>query len=279
MTTSDWEDWLPREIADAEPTDVSIWYLGCNGFVLKAADGTTMLIDPYLGIGNPPHTTRMIPIPFNPEDIREADAILVTHEHIDHIHGPSQAPILANTGGTLYAPSDSIDVAREGAWTERWDVADDQLVAISEGETFEVGSFSITAGPSDDPDATEPVSYIIEHEGGTVFHGGDTKPMDEFETVGDEYEIDIAIVPFGTVGNLPGKEDWDVRERTRWYCDENEIIEIANALQADRLLPSHWDMWKGVGGDPTVLHHHAASWTYPRQLEVVQIGDRVELSR
>ncbi len=278
MSTSDWEDWLPRTIASENPRGVTLWYLGCNGFVLKAADGTTLLIDPYLGIGNPPHSTRMIPIPFNPEDIREADAILVTHEHTDHIDGSSQAPILANTGASLYAPGESIAVAREEEqWTDKWDVDDDQLVQIEEGEKFAVGSFDITVGPANDPDATEPVSYIINHEEGTIFHGGDTKPGEELSVLGRTHSIDLAIVAFGTVGNLPAKDDWDRRERTRWYCDENEVIAIANALEADRLLPSHWDMWKGVSGDPTVLHHHASSWSYPRQLEIVEIGDRVEL--
>jgi L-ascorbate 6-phosphate lactonase len=33
-------------------------------------------------------------------------------------------------------------------------------------------------------------------------------------------------------------------------------------------------MWRGVGDDPTVLHKHAASYEYPRALEVAKIGDR-----
>lgn len=278
MGTSDWGDWLPQAIENATPAGVSIWYLGCNGFVIKAADGTTLFIDPYLGIGNPPQTTRMIPIPFNPEDITEADAILATHEHTDHVHGPSQGPILENTGASFVAPDASVTLAREEeAWEEEWDLTPGQFTTVEPGETITIGAFDIEVGPAFDPDALEPVSYLITHEAGTIFHGGDTKPTEEFEEVGSATEIDLAIIPFGTVGNLPEGEDLDTRQRTRWYCDENEIIEIANALEADRLLPSHWDMWKGVGGDPTVLHHHAKSWPYPRQFEIVEIGDRLEL--
>jgi L-ascorbate 6-phosphate lactonase len=65
--------------------------------------------------------------------------------------------------------------------------------------------------------------------------------------------------------------------RTKWYSDENQVIEAANALEIDRLLPSHWDMWKGLTADPTTLHHHAASFEYPRELEIAEIGDRVDL--
>ncbi len=36
-------------------------------------------------------------------------------------------------------------------------------------------------------------------------------------------------------------------------------------------------MWKGLTADPTVLHHHAKSFAYPERLEIIEIGDRVEL--
>lgn len=277
MTTSDWGDWLPQAVDAADPEGLSIWYLGCNGFILKDAGGTTLLIDPYLGTGDPPRTIRMIPIPFDPDDVPDADAILVTHEHTDHLHGASQAPILANTGATLYAPHRSIQMAtQEESWHERWDVANEQLVGIGEADVLELDEFSVTVGPAHDPDADDPVSYILEHPAGTVFHAGDSKPTDAFAGVGEQFDIDLAIVAFGSVGNLLDRTH-ERRSRTRWYCDENEAVAIANALQADRLLPSHWDMWKGVGGDPTALHKHIGSWDHPRTLEIVEIGDRIDL--
>jgi len=277
MTASDWSDWLPRAIADADPDGVAVWYLGCNGFVLKGAAGTTLFVDPYVGLGDPPRTIRMIPVPFDPEDVAAADAVLATHEHTDHVHGPSQAPILANTGASLHAPADSLAVAREDEdWPATYDVDDDQFVEVATGDTFDVGEFTVHVEPAHDPDATQPVSYVVEHDAGTFFHGGDTKPSDAFERVGEAYDVDLGVLAFGTVGQIPDKETREPT-RTRWYNDENQVIEAANALQLDRLLPSHWDMWKGLTGDPTVLHEHANSFAHPRSLEVVEIGDRVDL--
>ncbi|MFC7007173.1 MBL fold metallo-hydrolase [Halalkalicoccus salilacus] len=276
MTHSDWGDWLVRDVENADPDGVAIWYLGCNGFVLKANDGTTLFIDPYLGTGDPPRTVRMIPIPFDPGTVEEATALLATHEHTDHVHGPSQAPILENTGATMYAPEDSLAVAREEeAWEESWDVTDDQFVDVHVGDAHEIGPFTVHVEPANDPDATQPVSYVIEHEAGTFFHGGDARPG-EFESIGEEYDIDLGVLAFGTVGMVPDSETGEP-ERTRWYNDENAIVEAANDLRLDRLLPSHWDMWRGLTADPTVLHHHAASFEHPRELEIVEIGDRVEL--
>ncbi|UWG49996.1 Zn-dependent hydrolase of the beta-lactamase fold [Halalkaliarchaeum sp. AArc-CO] len=277
MSESDWGTWLPDAIADAEPETVAVWYLGCNGFVFKGCAGTTVWIDPYVGLGDPPRTVRMIPVPFDPEDVEEADAVLATHEHTDHVHGPSQAPILATTGATYYAPDDSLAVARdEEFWTEHWGVEESQFAEVSEGDTVEIGEFEIDVVEVFDPDATHPVGYVIEHDAGTVFHGGDTKPSDDFSQLGQEYDIDLGILAFGSVGRIPDKE---TREpvRTKWYSDENEIVEAASDLQFDRLVPSHWDMWKGLTADPTVLHDHVRSFEYPRRLEVVEIGDRIDL--
>ena len=219
----------------------------------------------------------MVPVPFDPEDVQEADGVFATHEHTDHVHGPSQAPILAGTGADFYAPDDSLAVAREEEnWTDEWAVEDHQFTEVEEGDSIEVGGFTVHVEPAHDPDATHPVSYVFAPGGATVFHGGDTKPAEEFEQLGGEYDVDLGILAFGAVGNVPDRTTGEPM-RTKWYSDENQIIEAASDLQFDRLLPSHWDMWKGLTADPTVLHHHARSFEYPRTLELVEIGDRVEV--
>jgi len=273
---SDWGDWLPRAIDDARPDGVAIWYLGCNGFALKAADGTTVFIDPYLGTGDPGRTTRMIPVPFEPRDVRAADAVFATHEHSDHVDGPSQAPILAETGAEYVGPDDSVAVARDEDWAGEWDVADDQFRPVAEGDTLSVGSFTVHVEPANDPDATHPVSYVFEHEAGTFFHGGDARPGDAFEAVGADYDIDLGVLAFGAIGNIDDKETGEP-VRTRWYSTENEVVEAASDLRFDRLLPTHWDMWKGLTADPKVLHHHTRSYDHPRSLTIAEIGDRVDL--
>lgn len=272
---SDWDDWLLRAVEDADPDGLAIWYLGCNGFILKSADGTTVFIDPYLGIGDPPRTVRMVPVPFEPEAVQEVDAVFGTHEHTDHVHGPSQAPILAGTGADYYTTDSGHKVIREEAWTDNWSVTNGQLHEISEGDSLEIGDLTVHVEPANDPDAEHPISLVFEHASGTFFHGGDARPG-EFASVGEAYDIDLGVLAFGTVGMIP---DSDTREpqRTKWYNDENMIIEAANELQLETLLPSHWDMWKGMTTEPTVLHNHANSFAFPETLEIAEIGDRIDL--
>ncbi len=271
---SDWGDWLPRAIEDATPDGLAIWYLGCNGFVLKSAGGTTVFIDPYLGTGDPPRTVRMIPVPFDPTDIAAADAVFATHEHTDHVDGPSQGPILERTGAGFYAPDASLAVVREEGWRETWDIDPGQFERVSEGDAVRIGDLTVRVANAHDPDAEHPVSYVVQHQSGTFFHAGDAR-AGGFEAVGDTYDIDVGAVAFGSVGMI---RDSDTGEptRTKWYNDENMAVEAANELQVDRLIPTHWDMWKGLTADPTALHSHSNSFQYPKRLDVLEIGDRLD---
>ena len=273
---SDWDDALVREVESATPDGLAIWYLGCNGFVLKTSGDTTVFIDPYVGKGDPPRTLRMIPIPFDPTDVTDCDAIFGTHEHVDHVHGPSQAPILAGTDADYYTSDSGHDVIAEERWTEEWDVDAGQLHEIEEGDTVEVGDLTVHVEPANDPDAVHPVSLVFEHGDTTFFHGGDARPG-AFEAVGEAYDIDLGVLAFGTIGMIDDSETGEPT-RTQWYNDENMIIEAANHLQLDTLLPSHWDMWKGMTTEPTVLHNHADSFDFPKTLTIAKIGDRVDLS-
>ena len=271
---SDWGDWLLRDVESATPDGVALWYLGCNGFVLKADDGTTVFIDPYCGNGDPPRISRMIPVPFDPADVRECDAVFATHEHPDHVHGATQRPILAGTAATYYGPDDSLAVVSEESWTDTEGVSDEQFVELDAGDTVELGAFTVHVEPANDPDATHPVSYVFEHEAGTFFHGGDARPGDAFERVGDRYDIDLAALAFGSSGYLR-TEDGD--EFTTWYADESEVVAAAAQTDTDRLLPTHWDIWRNLTADPTALWPHVRSYDAPRTLDVVEIGDRLAL--
>jgi L-ascorbate 6-phosphate lactonase len=278
LGTSDWGDWLPREIADADPDGVDVWYLGCNGFVLKADCGATVVVDPYCGTGDPPRTVRMIPVPFDPgefADIVGPDAVLATHEHSDHVHGPTQGPLVAG-GAAYHAPDDSLAVVDDEGWTETHGAPEVAFHEVAEGDSFAVGSLTVHVEPAHDPDATHPVSYVVQHEAGTFFHGGDARPSEAFERVGHRYDIDLGVLAFGSSGRLPDRETGEPVYK-RWYSNPNEVAEAADQLGLDRLLPSHWDMWKGLTADPRSVRDHARSFAHPRSVEVVEIGDRIAL--
>jgi L-ascorbate 6-phosphate lactonase len=273
MVHSTWGDWfVSDEVESTPPEGLSVWYLGCNGFVVRSPE-TTLYVDPYFGDGDPPGLVRMIPVPMDPNDATLADGVLVTHEHLDHMHPPSYAPLVGDCGATVNAPSASFD---DPDYDGDLAVPDDARRIVEPGDTFDVGDLTVHVRGSHDPDAAEPVSYVVEHESGTFFHGGDSKPADAFKAIGREFDIDVGVLAFGSQGHV---ELEGGRENVAWYMNENEIVAAASDLRLDRLVPTHWDMWRGVCADPKALFELVASYEHPRRLEPVTIGDRVDVAR
>lgn len=285
MVHSTWGDtFLKEEIEAVEPEGMRIWYLGCNGFVVRTPE-TTLYLDPFFGDGYPPSLYRMIPVPLDPADVAECDGVLVTHEHLDHFHPESYGPILENTGCDIHAPASCFDDPQID-----WDdmrAPENQRNIIEVGDEFEIGDLTIHVRPGNDPDAVGEVTYVIEHESGVFFNAGDSRYTDDFQAISDEFDIDVGTLVFGSVNRVYFTEQWAkegvVDEpgtlEMQAYMDENDVIRSANALELDRLVPAHWAMWKGGMADPKVLHEHAESFAFPRSIEVAKVGDRFDADR
>jgi len=211
-----------------------------------------VLIDPYLGTGDlhvldRPETIRMTPVPFDPQDVSTLDALFVTHEHSEHRHEASQAPLLAGTDTPLYAPAESVSRCRdEDAWHEDRPIDADQFHTVTAGETVSVGAFEVTAAGARDPAAVNPVSYVVEHDAGTFFHAGDGRPCDVFETVGKRYDIDLGAVALGHHRSHPVPRG-DLPRTVTFYNDSDEVIEIATSSD---LTPSCRPLRPLAGGYP-----------------------------
>ncbi len=274
MIKSDWGTWLIDTIESSDPETLTAWYLGCNGIALKGTDGATVYIDPYLGLGDPPRTVRMLPVPFDPETPSMADAILVTHEHTDHLHGPTIGPMLESTGATLFAPQTCIDLTRDRGWTDTYDISDEQFVPIRPGYRTDIGELQLAVFDCHDPDADESVTYVLSDGKHTVVHCADGRPSDVLERIGGQYEVDIAFAAFGSRGMIPDKK---TREPTitTWYNDTNDIVTMGYQLRAAQLVPTHWDMWKGMTADPFSLIENRRSLPYPERITCIEIGDSV----
>jgi L-ascorbate 6-phosphate lactonase len=181
---------------------------------------------------------------------------------------------MAETGATFVGPADSVAVGSSD-WPERWDVTEDQFRTVEPGETFAVGDLEVSVYRANDPDADGPVAYAFEHDAGTFVHGGDARPGD-FARVANAHDVDVAALAFGSAGLIPDKETREPTD-TKWYNDENEVVRAARELRADTLVPTHWDMWKGLTADPRALHDHVRSFDVPHDVRIVEIGDRFDI--
>jgi L-ascorbate 6-phosphate lactonase len=189
------------------------------------------------------------------------------------MHPPSYEPLVHDLGADLYAPTAAYEEPDCEVDTAGYE---DQFHTVAVGDEVRIGDLTVHVCDSNDPDAIEPVSYVVEHESGTFFHGGDTRPCDAFASIGERFDIDAGVLAFGSVGRRY-YPDADETRAYHVYMDENQVVKAANNLQLDRLLPTHYGMWKGLDADPKVLHEHATSFEYPRSTEPIKLGDRVAI--
>jgi len=173
---SDWGDWLPRAVEDADPDGLAIWYLGCNGFIVKSSGGTTVYIDPYLGIRGPAADAADDSRSVQPRRRlggrrRAGDAR--THRPRPRAHARTDSRTHGRrrtTRRTRGWPSSRGGLDRRVGRRRR------PVHRNRRGDTLEIGDLTVHVEPANDPDAEHPISYVFEHGETTFFHGGDARP-------------------------------------------------------------------------------------------------------
>ena len=155
-----------------------------------------MWFNRYAGtlIKTPSKTLVIDPVDVKPRQLQKADAILITHEHYDHL---DQRLILETQKNTNCQVITDPASARSLKNT----IPPDKLQEIHPGEETKIGEVSVKAEKCNHP-AAQPVTFIITSEDGVkVFHTADSLPFPEMVAIGEREKLDVA---FCTVGIAPG---------------------------------------------------------------------------
>ena len=200
---------------------VKITWLGHSCFALEA-DGQRLLIDPYLN-DNP-----AAPIKAHQA---EADFILLTHGHFDHV---ADAPAIAKrTGATVLAGYEVTE------WLKREGVAEDKVVPMNPGgsvqQPFGRAKFTIAHHSSSTPDGAyggTPGGFLLELAGKRLYFAGDTALFLDMKLIGLG-GLDLAVLPIGDQFTM-GPED---------------SIEAIKFLNPQKVAPCHYNTWPPIAQD------------------------------
>jgi len=156
-----------------------VWFNKYSGVTIKTPS-KTLLIDP---------------VDVKPRDFKTIDAILVTHEHYDHLDQPLIAELHKLTQCTVIADPTSAKRLKNAIPAEK-------LQEVQPGSEVSVGEVKLKVEKSNHPPAYTPVTYLISSEDGVnVFHTADSLPFPEMVDVGEREKLDMV---FCTVGIAPG---------------------------------------------------------------------------
>jgi L-ascorbate metabolism protein UlaG (beta-lactamase superfamily) len=214
----------------------TIW-LG-HSSVYMELDGLRLLIDPVFSKYASPLSglgpKRFHAPPIAMEDLPGIDAVLISHDHPDHLD-MSTVKYLAIAGAHFFVP------LGVGSHLDKWEVPEDQITELDWYESAHIQNLTIICTPAQhysgrkilDYKKTLWSSWSVMGSRDKVFYSGDTGFSDHFKQIGDQLgPFDLSIIKIGLYG--PGAS-WIYS-----HMDPEEAVDAHIALGARRMLPVHW---------------------------------------
>lgn len=226
--------------------------LGQAGVALRGP-AQTIYIDPYLtsNDGSGGRMERLFAPPLLPGEIDDASAVLVSHAHIDHFDPQTLGPIASSSPQSLFIGPYPCDFALAG-------IPPDRAVTPAAFEPQAVGDATITALPAAHPriELTDSgyscLGFIVEMNGVTVYHAGDTVIYDEDEESGtpslldslSRWNIDVMLVP------INGRDWFRSAKGVVGNTNAREAVLLAEQLDVRLVVPTHYDLIPGNTVNP-----------------------------
>ena len=159
---------------------------------------------------------------------KDADFILVTHDHFDHF-SPADIEKAVGKDARLIVPEGMKKKAREADAFVR------ETMTVAPGQTYTVGPLSFTTVPAYNvgklfhPKKNGWVGYLVTVEGERVFIAGDTDVTPELRSL----QCDVALLPIGGTYTMNYKE----------------AAALVNEIQPKTVIPTHYGSVAGSEDD------------------------------
>jgi L-ascorbate metabolism protein UlaG (beta-lactamase superfamily) len=221
---------LPDEAGDLAAT-----WLG-HATVLLELSGHWILTDPVWSDRVSPSATvgprRNHPVPMQLADLPRLSAILISHDHYDHLDTASIDALVRLQDAPFVVP---LGIS---AHLRRWGVPEERIVELDWGQSHRLGDLTLTctearhfSGRAFTRNTTLWSSWVAAAGERRVFFGGDTGYTPAFGDIGAEQgPFDLTLLPIG---------DYDLRWRDV-HMDPAEAVRCHRDVRGGVLLPIHW---------------------------------------
>ncbi len=241
---------------------VALRWLGQAGFFFQW-NGLNLMIDPYLSDslarkykGTPLPHLRCMPIPIQPQTVRNLDWVLCTHRHSDHMDPDTLSALSqANPGCRFVVPG----AEREQALAIGLPPA--RTFFVNAGEELQLAekvSLMVMASAHEqirfNPQGEHHyLGYILSFGGISFYHSGDCIPYAHLAEALLARQIDVALLP------INGRSAYLSGRGILGNFTFDEAVALCRAAQIQFLICHHWGMFEFNTIDPNVVSSRIAN--------------------
>lgn len=227
---------------------VKIIWLGHSAFLFEAEQ--KLLIDPFIS-GNPL-------APCSPDKLNP-DIIAVTHGHRDHLGDAIE--IGKRTGCRIISVHEVANyIKSKGVFAE----------GMGKGGTVNIEGIKLTmteALHSSSIDASgfsfdggSPAGFIIQINGHSIYHAGDTGVFGDMKLIGELYKPEVALLPIGD----------------RFTMGIKEATKAVELIQPQIVIPMHYNTFDVISQDPEEFKR-AVEAKVDTKVVIMKPGESVKL--
>ena len=158
------------------------------------------------------------------DQINTADIVVVTHNHADHIGDAYE--ICKKTGAILIGIHEiAVEAENAGIQSEGMNI----------GGTINIEGVIINMVNANHSSLNgHPTGVVIEMEGVTIYHPGDTGLFGDMRIIGEFFDIDLAFLPIGD----------------RYTMGTKSAVKAVEYLKPKKVVPMHYDTFPVIKADP-----------------------------